>query len=160
MKQNKKGFTLIELLAVIVILAIIALIATPIILNMISKARRSAAKSSALGYVDSVEYYANFKDAASDLELTSEYTATVPTGQTCTYNDARAKAETVCDASNTAATKACDCFFSQVNTKSKGKAPNDGSTVTIDSNGKVSSATLTYAGGTCNYNGQDCEMTN
>ena len=31
----KKGFTLIELLAVIVILAIIALIATPIILNII-----------------------------------------------------------------------------------------------------------------------------
>ena len=33
--KRKKGFTLIELLAVIVILAIIALIATPIILNMI-----------------------------------------------------------------------------------------------------------------------------
>ena len=47
--KNRKGFTLIELLAVIVILAIIALIATPIILNMISKARKSAAKDSALG---------------------------------------------------------------------------------------------------------------
>ena len=33
----KKGFTLIELLAVIIILAIIALIATPIILNMFEK---------------------------------------------------------------------------------------------------------------------------
>ena len=35
----KKGFTLIELLAVIVILAIIALIATPIILGIIDDAR-------------------------------------------------------------------------------------------------------------------------
>ena len=38
----KKGFTLIELLAVIVILAIIALIATPIILGIINDAKDSA----------------------------------------------------------------------------------------------------------------------
>lgn len=38
----KKGFTLIELLAVIVILAIIALIATPIILGIINDARDEA----------------------------------------------------------------------------------------------------------------------
>ena len=41
----KKGFTLIELLAVIIILAIIALIATPIILNVVEDARISAGKS-------------------------------------------------------------------------------------------------------------------
>ena len=51
----KKGFTLIELLAVIVVLAIIALIATPMILNVVEKARKGAAKSSALGYIDAVE---------------------------------------------------------------------------------------------------------
>ena len=51
----KKGFTLIELLAVIVILAIIALIATPIILGVVENARKSAAGSSALGYIDAVE---------------------------------------------------------------------------------------------------------
>ena len=50
----KKGFTLIELLAVIVILAIIALIATPIILGVVENARKSAAGSSALGYIDAV----------------------------------------------------------------------------------------------------------
>ena len=55
MKRNN-GFTLIELLAVIVILAVIALIAVPIILNMIGNARKSAAKSSALGYIDAIEY--------------------------------------------------------------------------------------------------------
>lgn len=54
MKSNK-GFTLIELLAVIVILAIIALIATPIILGVIDTAKKGAAESSALGYIDAVE---------------------------------------------------------------------------------------------------------
>ena len=53
--RNKKGFTLIELLAVIVVLAIIALIATPMILNVVEKARKGAAKSSALGWIDAVE---------------------------------------------------------------------------------------------------------
>ncbi|MBE6159844.1 MAG: prepilin-type N-terminal cleavage/methylation domain-containing protein [Lactobacillales bacterium] len=54
--KNKKGFTLIELLAVIVILAIIALIATPIILNMINDARKSAAVDSAYGYIEAIDY--------------------------------------------------------------------------------------------------------
>ena len=54
MKANK-GFTLIELLAVIVILAVIALIATPTILGVIETARKGAAESSAYGYVDAVE---------------------------------------------------------------------------------------------------------
>ena len=53
--MKKRGFTLVELLAVIVILAIIALIATPIILGVIEKAKKGAAESSALGYVDAVE---------------------------------------------------------------------------------------------------------
>ena len=53
----KKGFTLIELLAVIVVLAIIALIATPMILNVVEKARKGAAVSSAYGYIDAVEKY-------------------------------------------------------------------------------------------------------
>ena len=53
--MKNKGFTLIELLAVIVVLAIIALIATPRILNVVEKARKGAAVSSALGSVDAVE---------------------------------------------------------------------------------------------------------
>ncbi len=51
----KKGFTLIELLAVIVILAVIALIATPTILSVVDDARKGAAKASVLGYIDAVE---------------------------------------------------------------------------------------------------------
>ena len=38
--MKRKGFTLIELLAVIVVLAIIALIATPIVMNTIKNARK------------------------------------------------------------------------------------------------------------------------
>ena len=53
----KKGFTLIELLAVIVILAIIALIATPIILGVIDKAKIGSAEQSANGYISSIENY-------------------------------------------------------------------------------------------------------
>ena len=53
--MKRKGFTLIELLAVIVVLAIIALIATPTIIGVIEKARRGAAEQSALGYIDAVE---------------------------------------------------------------------------------------------------------
>ena len=53
--MDKKGFTLVELLAVIVILAVIALIATPQVLGMIESARKGATESSTLSYVDSVE---------------------------------------------------------------------------------------------------------
>ena len=53
--MKNKGFTLIELLAVIVILAIIALIATPIVINMIGSAKDSSDERSAELYVDAVE---------------------------------------------------------------------------------------------------------
>ena len=36
----KKGFTLIELLAVIIILAVIALIATPVVLNVTENSKK------------------------------------------------------------------------------------------------------------------------
>ena len=56
MKQmNNKGFTLIELLAVIVILAIIALIATPIVLGLIEDAREGASERSVEYILKNVE---------------------------------------------------------------------------------------------------------
>ena len=54
MKQ-KRGFTLIELLAVIIVLAIISLIATPTVLNAIRKSQKSAAERSAENYAVAVE---------------------------------------------------------------------------------------------------------
>ena len=56
--MRNKGFTLIELLAVIIILAIIALIATPIVLNVVNNAKESARKSSVAGYADAVKLHA------------------------------------------------------------------------------------------------------
>ena len=53
--KKTKGFTLIELLAVIVILAVIALIVTPMIMNTINSARQGAAKSSAYEYIHAIE---------------------------------------------------------------------------------------------------------
>lgn len=53
----KKGFTLIELLAVIVILAIVALIATPIVLDVIDDAKKSAAQSEANMIVSGINNY-------------------------------------------------------------------------------------------------------
>lgn len=55
--KNKKGFTLIELLSVIVILAIIASIAVPIILNIIDKSNKSAFKDTAYGIISAGELY-------------------------------------------------------------------------------------------------------
>ena len=54
--KRSKGFTLIELLAVIVILAIIALIATPLVLKYIEKARSESTIRSAENYIDAVEH--------------------------------------------------------------------------------------------------------
>ena len=53
--MKKKGFTLIELLAVIVVLAIIALIATPIVMNTIKNAKKGSAERGAENYIDAVE---------------------------------------------------------------------------------------------------------
>ena len=50
--NKKQGFTLIELLAVIVILAVIALIATPLIMRVIDEAKKGAAKNSANGIIE------------------------------------------------------------------------------------------------------------
>ena len=76
MKMNKKGFTLIELLAVIVILAIVALVATPLITAKISDAKKQAAMTSVDGIINAInsnEALADFgsDDATSSLNITN-----------------------------------------------------------------------------------------
>lgn len=55
MMKKKKGFTLIELIAVLVIMAIIALIVTPLVMTIIRKAKDSAAKRSVDAYGRSID---------------------------------------------------------------------------------------------------------
>ena len=76
--MRNKGFTLIELLAVIVILAIIALIATPIILGIINDSRESAAKESAKLVTSSFElaYNSAFMKKGGNLPTIAEVQST------------------------------------------------------------------------------------
>ena len=55
--KKKKGFTLIELLAVIVVLAIIALITTPIVMNTINSAKKGAFERTAENIEKAAELY-------------------------------------------------------------------------------------------------------
>ena len=75
-KMKEKGFTLIELLAVIVVLAIIALIATPIILGVIENSRKKAFEDTGYGVVDAVRHY--YIDKLSKDGVVGEQTFTFP----------------------------------------------------------------------------------
>jgi prepilin-type N-terminal cleavage/methylation domain-containing protein len=55
MTKKKNGFTLIEIIAVLVIMAILALIVTPLVMNIIRKSRIAADKRSIDAYGRSIE---------------------------------------------------------------------------------------------------------
>ena len=75
--MKKKGFTLIELLAVIIILAIIALITVPVIMNIIERANKSAFKDSAYGIIKAGELH--YADKLLDSNgMVSDITFTFP----------------------------------------------------------------------------------
>ena len=71
--MKKKGFTLIELLAVIIILAVIALIAAPVVLNIIEQVKIKGAESSAKGYAKAVEYEILNDTMFKGINLDGEY---------------------------------------------------------------------------------------
>jgi len=87
----KKGFTLIELLAVIVVLAILALIVTPIVLNIIENVQRGADERSIEQYAKVMQttfYEMQVKDPSLTLE---EYLSNVDTasGVSLSYNGSK-----------------------------------------------------------------------
>ena len=62
--MKRKGFTLIELLAVIVVLAVIAIITTPVILGVIEKSKKGALQSSGYGLVEAgILYHAEYQNS-------------------------------------------------------------------------------------------------
>lgn len=70
----KKGFTLIELLGVIVILAIIALVTTPLILNTIQTSREKAFIDTGYSLISAAKQYQVKKAGQNeDLNLTIDY---------------------------------------------------------------------------------------
>ena len=117
--MKNKGFTLIELLAVIVILAIIALIATPIVLNIIKDAKESSTLRSADFYIDALENEIM-------LENTKQGGSFNP--NVCEIN----KGKVLCDEK-------------EINLKVNGEIPTSGS-ITFEE-GKVIKVDLTYPSG-------------
>lgn len=123
--MSKKGFTLIELLAVIVILAIILLIAMPIVLNVINEARRGAFDSTAYGIVKTAEnqYMRSALDGETErtwYEFTTVDNVTTQTVYRCT--------DAAC-ATTTAAPTAEKLEFT-------GRAPTSG-TVYVNNDGEI-----------------------
>ena len=62
--MKRKGFTLVELLGVIVVLAVIAIITTPVILGVIEKSKKGALQSSGYGLVEAgILYHAEYQNS-------------------------------------------------------------------------------------------------
>ena len=85
MKKNMKGFTLIELLAIIVILAAIALITTPIVIGIISDSHKSTFRSSVEGVYRAIQ--ADYTEYGYTDEQTYTITATKITNTSDTERD-------------------------------------------------------------------------
>ena len=86
--MKKKGFTLIELLAVIIILAVIALITVPIVLNIIEKSRKQAFLNSAYSIMETAQtYYAT----ALIFEETPKQLFTFPNDKVLSFTGTRPK---------------------------------------------------------------------
>ena len=77
--KNNKGFTLIELLAVIVILALLVLVATPAITNIMQSSAKSNFKNEVMGMVSNMETAFTEKMAKKVTAVTAD-TVTKTTG--------------------------------------------------------------------------------
>ena len=129
MKTNSKGFTLIELLAVIVILAVIALIATPLIMGTITKAKKNSAVDSAYGYMKAVE------QAIGEAQVDDPTGAFDIANQTVTVKGNGNQVTVVKGGSNV-----------DIDVNYKGSQPKNGDSLTYDANGRVTNGTLNIGG--------------
>ena len=73
MKKNN-AFTLVELLAVVVVLAVVSLIAIPVITGIIKNTEKGALKSSATGLLESANMYYNLKTMKGNFDKEVEFT--------------------------------------------------------------------------------------
>lgn len=91
--MKNKGFTLIELLAVIVILAIIALIATPIVLGIIEDSRNSAKLNSAQFILDGVQtaYAVSYTKTYEDDTTTTDVDESKASGEVPSLENIKAE---------------------------------------------------------------------
>ena len=128
MESNQKGFTLIELLAVIVILAVIALIATPLVMGVINRARANAAIDSVYGYLDAVE------QAVAEYQLDPAGLNFNPAGATFTVDSTNKR---VVNYTTSAATGS---QTGQITVNYNGSAPESGK-FTFDAEGNISTVT-------------------
>jgi len=118
--MKEQGFTLIELLAVIVILAIIALIATPIVLNIISSTKENAQLRSAEMYLDAVEQSVALE----------RMTNTTFNPNSCNINNGDLE---------------CEGYQDKIEVKVNGEKPNNGSITFTE--GKITQVELKYENG-------------
>ena len=123
--MKNKGFTLIELLAVIVILAIIALIATPIILGIINDSKKQSEDRSAELYLDAAK------------KAIARYQANNP--------DVDFSGVTTCDIKNNGKLD-CNGIDDDIPVEISGQKPNDGGKVLL-SNGNVTKVENLNLGG-------------
>ena len=100
MKKNQ-GFTLIELLAVVVILAVIALISVPLIMNVIDGARKGALQNTAYGIAEAGKYaFTNevIKDGSAGFTAyiyEDGVESSSPTGKSLNYKGEKPKTGTI-----------------------------------------------------------------
>ena len=100
MKKNQ-GFTLIELLAVVVILAVIALISVPLIMNVIDGARKGALQNTAYGIAEAGKYAFTNEVIKDGSAIFTAYTyvngveTSSPTGKSLNYKGERPQKGTI-----------------------------------------------------------------
>ncbi len=136
MRENYKGFTLVELLAIIVILAIIALITTPVILNVIENSRLNTAKDKAWGTIDAVRIaYATAQTEEQEVGL--PYTINFP----------KTSASDSTTDSSTGGGKG-NGYINSTEVKVSGENPTEGS-VTLDKDGSITAKLLKFGNYYC-----------